>query len=219
MEPLLELIRDAGDGAFAIDRAQRIVLWNEACEEILGYSAAEAFGQPCYKMLGGSKDDGCSVCHRNCYAFRNTLRHEPVHSRDIRVHNKHGDVVWLGVSTMSVPSIWSELSVLVHLIRDISVHKQIEHSLQMLVDDVSKLSGSDQPAETEIPKENVSTDLTPRELEVLEALTTGAMTNEISNRLSISHATTRNHIHSILSKLGVRNRLEAVTMALRVGLM
>ena len=58
-------------------------------------------------------------------------------------------------------------------------------------------------------------DLTPREREVLALLVEGLTNAGISERLSISHATSAAHVSHILSKLGVANRAEAVALALR----
>jgi len=61
-------------------------------------------------------------------------------------------------------------------------------------------------------------ELTPRELEVLEELTTGATNGEIADRLIISKNTVKNHVSSILTKLDVENRREAARVARRRGL-
>ena len=58
-------------------------------------------------------------------------------------------------------------------------------------------------------------ELTPREYEVLELTVEGLNNPEISERLCISIGTTRTHVSNIFSKLGVNNRAEAITMALR----
>jgi DNA-binding NarL/FixJ family response regulator len=60
--------------------------------------------------------------------------------------------------------------------------------------------------------------LTPRELEVLQSLADGKSTAEIAQALFISPRTVRTHVKSVLAKLGVHSKLEAVTMALRYGL-
>ncbi len=57
--------------------------------------------------------------------------------------------------------------------------------------------------------------LTPREKEVLQALAEGLDGKEIAERLRISDKTERNHMASILAKLGVHSRLQALVFALR----
>ena len=60
--------------------------------------------------------------------------------------------------------------------------------------------------------------LTPREKQVLDALADGLDGKEIAERLQVSIPTERNHMASILAKLGVHSRLQALVFALRHGL-
>jgi DNA-binding NarL/FixJ family response regulator len=60
--------------------------------------------------------------------------------------------------------------------------------------------------------------LTPRELEVLKALTEGLSTPEICARLFIAPNTLRTHVQNIMGKLRVHSKLEAVAFALRYRL-
>lgn len=60
--------------------------------------------------------------------------------------------------------------------------------------------------------------LTPRELEVLRALVEGLSSPQICARLFIASNTLRTHTQSIIGKLGVHSKLEAVAVALRTGL-
>jgi DNA-binding NarL/FixJ family response regulator len=61
--------------------------------------------------------------------------------------------------------------------------------------------------------------LTPRELVILRVLATGASTEAMCERLSVSPNTLRTHTGHILHKLGVHSKLEAVVYGLRHGLL
>jgi DNA-binding NarL/FixJ family response regulator len=61
------------------------------------------------------------------------------------------------------------------------------------------------------------TDLSSRELDVLRLMVQGLSNNEIAEALFIEQSTVKTHVSNILSKLGVRNRVEAVTFALQSG--
>jgi len=68
------------------------------------------------------------------------------------------------------------------------------------------------------PTDTAGWDLTPRELEVLQLVTEGLSNAEISARLFIVEGTVKNHLHNILEKLHLENRLQAATYAIREGL-
>lgn len=61
-------------------------------------------------------------------------------------------------------------------------------------------------------------DLTGRELEVLQQIVAGRSNKEIGSHLNISEATVKSHINNILSKLGVSDRTQAATTALQRGI-
>lgn len=61
-------------------------------------------------------------------------------------------------------------------------------------------------------------ELSRRELDVLEALAWGQSTIEAAQRLCISNNTVRNHLARAMLKLGVHDRLSAVSEAIRLGL-
>jgi two-component system NarL family response regulator len=63
-----------------------------------------------------------------------------------------------------------------------------------------------------------SEDLTQRELDVLEQIVSGKSNKEIGTELDISEATVKTHINSLLSKLGVTDRTQAATAAIRRGI-
>ncbi len=59
--------------------------------------------------------------------------------------------------------------------------------------------------------------LSSREMEVLSCVTKGMSNKEIASALGISHQTVKNHVTSILRKLGVEDRTQAAVYALRRG--
>jgi DNA-binding NarL/FixJ family response regulator len=59
--------------------------------------------------------------------------------------------------------------------------------------------------------------LTPRELEILQAMAEGLSPEEIAQRLGMSRHTLRTHTQNILTKLGVHSKTDAVVAAIRFG--
>jgi DNA-binding NarL/FixJ family response regulator len=59
--------------------------------------------------------------------------------------------------------------------------------------------------------------LTPRELDILRHVAAGMRNREVGELLDVSEQTIKNHLSSILHKLGVPNRTHAVTFAVRQG--
>lgn len=62
-------------------------------------------------------------------------------------------------------------------------------------------------------------DLTGRELEVLRLMAEGYSNREISEAVFLAEGTVKNHVSTILTKLGVRDRTRAVLRALREGVL
>ena len=73
---------------------------------------------------------------------------------------------------------------------------------------VAELASERQPR---IPQSTIK--LTPRELDIINEIAAGLSNKEIAQRLSIEPQTVKNHIHNILNKLQLHNRLEAVYYA------
>jgi len=70
----------------------------------------------------------------------------------------------------------------------------------------------------QIKQKNNSYGLTERELDVLEAMVEGLTNPQIAEKLVVSKATAKAHVHSILQKLCATSRTQATVMALNEGL-
>jgi NarL family two-component system response regulator LiaR len=68
--------------------------------------------------------------------------------------------------------------------------------------------------QTDEDEEDLGKDLTLREQEVLRLLCKGLTNPEIAMQLSVSRSTVKAHVSSILSKLGVSNRSEAIALSI-----
>ena len=82
----------------------------------------------------------------------------------------------------------------------------------------ARLNLSAEPPSEPVDAEPVPFDLTPRELQVLELVVSGATNREIGERLFMAEKTASVHVSRILAKLDVRSRTEAAAVAHRHGI-
>lgn len=74
------------------------------------------------------------------------------------------------------------------------------------------------PIAARLAERMLRSNLTARESEILEMLAKGLTNKQIGNALSISENTVRNHVNSIMEKLEVSDRTEAVAVAIQQGI-
>ncbi len=99
-----------------------------------------------------------------------------------------------------------------HLLKTIrSVHRSESFcSPQMTASLFSRIA---ELASEKMPKSQNAVKLTVRELEVIQLIAEGLSNKAIAQKLSIETQTVKNHVHNILEKLQLQNRLEAVQYA------
>ncbi len=78
--------------------------------------------------------------------------------------------------------------------------------------------GTARPAPAAAHRDPLLEELTPRETEMLEAMAEGLSNAEIAHRYFLSEATVKTHVRRILTKLHLRDRVQAVVYAYETGL-
>ena len=209
MSQLFDALEDAADGAFVVDDKLRIAYWNKAAEAILGFDNQDIVGQFCHQLLRGYDDGMHLVCKAQCQVARMALNSKSVPNYDIQTTTNYGIKRWLNMSVLTYRTgKTNEKKVIVHLFYDLN-HKKVN---ERILTQTIRMGSCDQ----DVPTKSRSDmglhlkRLTPRERETLALLAKGHGTSEISDRLSISQNTARNHVQHILQKLQVHTRLEAV---------
>lgn len=213
METIVAALDRAAEGAFLIDNNQRIVYWNRAAQEMLGYAPAEVLGRSCYDIVRGRDDHDHVWCRGNCAVTAKARVGQPVETFNTLATNKSGELHWINISILALQTPEADAPVILHLFRDASALKQREQFARQVLSLVENLQPH-QPASPAALRSPVSPDnLTVRELEVLRLLAQGNSTQQTAAALSISQATTRNHIQNIYQKLQVHTRAQAVAYA------
>jgi PAS domain S-box-containing protein len=209
----------SADGLFCVDRSQRIIHWSRSAERLLGYTAKEVLGRSCNELLATRDAQNYRFCRPDCPIVTNSRRGRLTHDYDVLTRRKDGADVWINVSILLLKTKRSRSPLVIHLVRDVTERRRVEGLARRAVESLRELT--ERPGE--LGGEASDPDLRPtplpalsqRELQVLQLLASGLGTRQIAEDLGISPITARNHITHVVSKLGARNRLEAVLYASR----
>ncbi len=218
-------------GAFVVDERRRVVFWNEGAARVLGYTAEETVGLRCCDILGvgRAKPDDCAHC-LGAHSWAQLLEGDVVRrvttavARD-GVRKAVRMTTMLGHNTEGDPRV-------IHFIREPAPKADNSRASAAAM---SRIAPGDSSSDMAMPEGAQSLheivtrsvvshrraphSLTKREREVLKLLATGLSNFEIADTLGISPITARNHVTSVIEKLGVKTRLQAVVVAARKGLL
>jgi DNA-binding CsgD family transcriptional regulator len=216
---VLDVLAQSDTPALATDTGGHIVFWNRAAERLLGRPTNQVLGRRCYDVLGGRDVFGNRFCHENCSIVSMSRKGEPVQGFEIVLGSSPKQEQSLNVSILKVPGSRPELFTLVHILQPIERTARLTRALERL--GAQRAGGQQEGWEplattgpVALPK---APPLTEREKEILRWVAAGLQNKEIAQKLGISLATVRNHIHNILEKLDVHSKLEAVSLAFRQG--
>jgi PAS domain S-box-containing protein len=217
MDEVLAVLSRTEDGVYAVDYTHRIVFWNDAAKRLLGYRADEVIGRFCHEVFDGEPRPGCLECTPSCPVMIAASHNETVPTYNLLSRTKDGDAILLNVSVI-VPNSGSPFAT-IHLFRDATSQLRYETYVEQVVCMAARLPSP----QSALPRNNhdvpsIGVPLSSREKEVLYLLVKGKSTRDIAESLCISYATVRNHLQTILRKLGVHSQREAVKLALEQNL-
>lgn len=208
---LLDVLANSADGVFAVAPDDRIILWNEAAERLLGFARTEVLGRPCGEVILGENESGGKICFTGCRVTSLARHGRLIENFRISARHRKGHLVPLSVGVVVVPAQRPELSTVVHYLRpleEIVPNDPGAHPCPIPREHPEGGNGD---------KPSLSI-LSPREREILRLMAEGRSAREIADRLFIGYATVRNHTQHVLEKLRMHSKLEAVALAYSEGL-
>jgi DNA-binding NarL/FixJ family response regulator len=158
-------------------------------------------------------------------------RHRPdVTLMDLRLPGNMGGVEAIAAVRSSYPN--ARFIVVTTYEGDADIHRALEAGAlgyvikgmpyQTLVEALQKVHAGRRfvplPVARTLASRMPDSDLSSREMEVLQLLMSGKKNKDIANQLGITEATVKSHVSAILMRLNVADRTEAVVTALRRGL-
>jgi DNA-binding CsgD family transcriptional regulator len=209
---LLDLLAAGHPPAFATDSRDRIVFCNSEGARILGRRPDELLGRLCYEAVAGRDVFGNRFCYANCPVLSGLRAGECIAGFEVHVSgNGHGPRL-TNVTIVRVPSVRKDLFTVVHILQPIAEDSRLARLLARLGTDAAEGGACAGPRSAGEPPP-----LTAREREILQSVAAGLQNKEVAQKLGLSLATVRNHVHNILDKLSVHSKLEAVSLAFRKG--
>ena len=216
---VLDALIQSETPALATDIGCHVVFWNRAAERMLGRASNQVLGRRCYDVLGGRDVFGNRYCHENCSVLSMSRKNEGVKGFEMVLSGTPKPDQAVNVSVLRVQGARPEQFTLVHLLQPIDHAGRLARALERLgARSEGHGSGTNgEPVAAGPVSLSKAPPLTEREREVLRWVAAGLQNKEIAQKLAISLATVRNHIHNILEKLDVHSKLEAVSLAFRQG--
>ncbi|HEX5716628.1 MAG TPA: LuxR C-terminal-related transcriptional regulator [Thermoanaerobaculia bacterium] len=189
-----------GTADVAVDAKDRIVSWSPAAEALFGHAASTALGARLQDLLDGRDLFGNRVCRDACWLREALGAGEAVRRYELDTRHAEGHRLRVVVDVQA------------------SAGRSHGWTYRFQPDRRANRRRAPTPPPVESRPPEPAFVLTQRELDALRLLARGAGTVEMAREMGITGTTVRNHVQHLLEKLGAHNRLQAVSVAHRYGL-
>ena len=190
----------------AVDEFARVIYWNTHITELFGLPADRALGREWHTVVRHERMPGCCALCVTRRSLRNGSSANPAEvallirgsKRKVTMvpfpmHVNVNGGAKIGFVIMRREPAGTAISEK----QPISIHLRVRR----------------------LDNDRMIAELTTRELQILRCVVNGMDARSIAVHLGITHATARNYVQRILGKLGVRNKAEAVNVALTYNLL
>jgi len=210
-------VDSTAEASFATDEQGRIVACNGAAEGLLGVASGEVLGRRCYRVVAGRDLFGNRFCRPDCSLRESARSGRPLCAFELELERPSAGPVRVGVTCIAMREDDSSGHALVHLLRALpGPGPDPLEGMRVRARRCREAPDPEPPAREEAATGGPRP--SPREMQVLRLLAGGRSPREIGAELGISLQTVRTHVRNLLRKLGVHGVTQAVTHALRCGL-
>ncbi len=205
LKPADTLLQHVALPAVVLDRQARITFWNSQAADFFQFPEGGAIGSEWHTVVNTVTSKGCCALCLTRKALRQGSIAEPIETT-FSVKGRHRKAIMVPMPVG--PSADDPIRFLI-LNQDASpAQEPAQNAPISLHSRVRRLTN-----------DHMIDELTPRERDILACIIDGYDARNIASHLGLSHATARNYVQRILAKLGVHNKAEAVSLALRYNLM
>lgn len=193
-------VKCLGTAVWISDPHGNISYLNHRGEELFGREVSSCIGVPCHTVVRGVEDLGHPFCGTLCPIRRRAKSGREIEPVRLRINGGDKDR-WVQVLPITVYDPRGSGPYVVHCVIDDDRPHRIEEYLTR----VANRSGHGNSSSI-----GTRVVLTRREKEILRLLVEDQTLYAIATKLGVSHATVRNHVQHVLTKLGVHSIMEAV---------
>ncbi|MBI5416794.1 PAS domain S-box protein, partial [Candidatus Poribacteria bacterium] len=139
IERSTNIIQSISDPLFIVDNNKHIVFFNNAIEELTGYSAKEAIDKRCDEIIKSN------ICYTGCLLSECLKTNSPIRNKEEIITNKSGRMITIITSGAIIKDSEGKPTGAIVIMRDISVERQLQveqekvlNSLRILTNEVQK---------------------------------------------------------------------------------